>query len=67
MFIIISHLYIARYWPKLVNVWCKIDVAMEKNYGYPKNLSKRIKIIATIAVVVSLCKTNLIIYTFCKN
>lgn len=54
--LITTHLYLARHWPKLIQAWCKVDAAMEKQYGYPKSFDKRIKVIFTVTVVISLSK-----------
>lgn len=40
---IVLFLRLARIWPKLIMEWTKIDAAMEKNYGYPKKLDRKLK------------------------
>lgn len=34
--------------------WSKVDASMEKNYGYPENLDKRLKITTVILMVFAL-------------
>lgn len=44
----------AKDWPNLIKVWTRVDAAMEKDYGYPKSLNIRVKVIVAISVAVSI-------------
>lgn len=48
---VLVFLLLSRKWPKLMKEWVKVDEIMQKNYGYPANLDKRLKITAMVVMV----------------
>lgn len=45
---------LARNWPGLMMEWSKVDQAMERNYGYIRNLDRRLKITAGTVIALAL-------------
>lgn len=50
-------LLLSRNWPKLMKEWVKVDGVMERNYGFPTTLDKRLKI-TTMVVMALAAGTN---------
>lgn len=55
-----AHLHLARQWPMLIQTWSKVDAAMQRDYGYPKSLNIRVKIIIGVALALSISKVLLL-------
>lgn len=51
-------LLLARQWPKLMEEWSEVDRIMERNYGYPKYLDRRLKITAFVLIALAVGKTR---------
>lgn len=49
----IVFLRLARKWPRLMNEWAKVDEIMERNYGYPRSLDKRLRLTAAVIMALS--------------
>lgn len=60
----IIFILLSRNWPHLIKEWVKVDEIMEKNYGYPSSLDKRLKITTMVLVVFSI---GMIISLFNNN
>lgn len=50
---VIVFLLLARKWPKLIDEWSDVDLAMETNYGYPVNLDRRLRITAFVLILLA--------------
>lgn len=50
---VIVFLLLARKWPKLLHEWSEVDAAMRKNYGYPINLDRRLRITAFVLILLA--------------
>ncbi|XP_031343086.1 gustatory receptor for sugar taste 64e-like [Photinus pyralis] len=47
----ISLFVVVKKWPELVDKWIELDKSMAHNYGFPKNMNKRAKIMALITTI----------------
>lgn len=57
---IILFVILARDWPSLIKEWTKVDDEMDMNYGFPQDLSKELKIITGVVMLLALGICNIV-------
>nr|AUF73061.1 gustatory receptor [Anoplophora chinensis] len=62
---LILYVNLARSWPKLMTLWCRIDKIMNNSYGYPKSLNRRFRIVSATYSILAL--GNFLINTVYKS
>lgn len=44
---------LAKYWPELMQKWNELDKKMERNYGYLKNINRRINLVSFLFLLIA--------------